>query len=88
MAILLAESTPISRKTYFCDACEWVAQLQERDVTPEEWATILKARAEKCKILPKTKYVRQQFADSGEIRTYRARPEIHAIALKYDLFDE
>jgi len=84
------ESRPIARKEYYCQASDWIdnAGFSEDDYTPEEYAVIQSARAERFKIFPGTKYYRVSGIWEGEATTFRAREALHDICIKYDFYME
>ena len=88
LATLIREETPVARKEYRCQACDWI---REDEITGEyytyaELRKIVKARQEGWRIKKGEKYIKQILNNGGELYTYRARPEIHDICLKYDIF--
>ena len=86
----LRNETPTARKDYHCDACERLLEGGEPDFTRYtvgEWAHILKAKANGYKIKIGDKYMKQVNVHYGDIGTFRAIPEIHAICAKYEYYD-
>ena len=85
---LINESTPVARKHYNCDACEWTfnGDIGPEFYTADELLLIDAAKADKRKILPGQQYVKQTLRDGRELLTYRARVDMHKICLKYDMF--
>ena len=84
MPNLIAETRPRARKQYDCMACEWLFNdLCDywHEMTYSEKKAVVRATQDKEKILPSQVYVRQVLED-GDIYTYRARPDIHAIAVR------
>ena len=80
---------PIARKTYRCDAADWIINsgLCEGDYDPADWAVIRNAEKENYKILPGTKYINIRGLWDGEWSTFRARIELEVICQKYELYE-
>ncbi len=90
MITTIHESTPVARKNYSCNACEFIFNDDYRNgYTFSEYRSIIKARNNNYRILKGEKYIRQWNADeiSGDTWTYRAIPEIHQICIKHELYD-
>jgi hypothetical protein len=91
MRTVLSESTPVARKTYTCNACEWVDNLEvwkEYDLTYHELRAIVKARKNKFCIVPGQRYRKFVQVEDGRLEVFRAIPEIDAICRKYDIYEE
>lgn len=88
---LVTETKPVARKDYHCEASDWIDNTigwDERDFDEEDRETIRKARAEGCKILKGTQYVKLSGKWEGEFSTFRARADLNAICHKYELYAE
>lgn len=90
MATTLSESTPVARKEYPCDAYHWYcwAGLGPDEFEPADWEVIQQVVADRGKIKPGMRYIKQVQIDAGEISAYRARKDMTAICDKYDLWPE
>lgn len=89
--IILSNSTPVARKTYTCNACEWIDNTElwkEETLTYAELRAIVKARRNKFCIVPGQRYMRQVQVIDGQLWTFRAIPEMHVICLKYDVYED
>lgn len=87
----LRDDTPVARKTYLCDASEYVQEwLHQQIFTISEYREIVKAKRQGWKIQPGQKYIKQVGVDEGahEMMVYRAIPDMHDLCLKYDLFPD
>lgn len=85
---LISDSTPIARKEYHCDASGIVREyIQEGIFSIAEYRQIVKAKRQGYRILPGQQYVKQEAAESGTIRVWRAIPDMHDLCIKYDLYD-
>jgi hypothetical protein len=85
---LLRSSNPIARRDYACDACVWLFESNYRyGLTISEYRSIVKAKRNDFKIKAGSKYVYQCCKNYGDFYVFRAIPEIHAICLKYDMYD-
>ena len=89
MSDLIHEENRRARKTYDCMAYEWLENcLFDCDgLTFTERRALVTANRERGKILPGMEYVRQALRDGGDIYTFRARPELHAICVKLDMYE-
>lgn len=86
---LLSERTSVARKKYRCDASARILEVDYyEDFTPEEMALVEKIRDDGCFILPGQTYKRAVYLEGGSLHTYRALPEMDAIAAKYDMWWE
>lgn len=87
----------VARKTYTCNACEWIDALLPYDLldyklTYAELREIVKARRNHWQIVPGQEYIKQAVIyDNHEygthIETWRAIPAIDAICRKYEIYD-
>jgi hypothetical protein len=89
MTTVLRDTVQTARKHYPCDACHaWLrSNYGKNDVTADEWLTVEGAQADRWKIRPGTDYRKVVYVDGG-LYTYRARLDMDALCLKYELFDE
>lgn len=90
MTQLLKQTTPKARKEYDCMASEWV-----RECLPDlsglsftEKRAIVNARAKNYKIEVGETYLRQVVKYDGELISCTMIPEIHAICINHDLYQE
>lgn len=92
MIKIIHQSTPVAKKDYYCNACEFLFELNhptELGLTFSEYRSVVKAKKDRYKILKGQKYIRQFNADSsGNSWTFRGRPDINAICQKHKLYDE
>ena len=80
MADLIQELRPKARKDYICEASVWINELGDlRDYTFtfSEWRAVINARDNNFDIKKGDIYIRQCISDGGELRTFKAIPEIH-----------
>lgn len=84
----LSVRTSVARKVYECHATAHILDIAfYDDFTQEELDQVDKSVEEDGKILPGTSYLRVVYKEDGEIRTYRARPEMDAIAQRHDMWE-
>lgn len=88
MSTVLSETFPVARKDYPCGACEWLNEGGLPDMTFSEAKLYIKARRDGFKIKTGQKYVKQANIFSGDFCCFRARPEMHELCLKYDIYEE
>ena len=85
---MIRNSTPMAKKDYSCDACVWLFESDYRyGLTISEYRSIIKAQRNGCRIKAGSKYIYQCGKYEGDFYVFRAIPEIHAICLKYDMYD-
>ncbi|APD92032.1 hypothetical protein BM525_19305 (plasmid) [Alteromonas mediterranea] len=84
---LRTESTPRARKTYQCDACEWLVNVGTDDLSEDELSLYEQAKSENFSVQPGQTYVKVEGIWDGEFTVFRARPEINAICTKHKLYD-
>ena len=86
---ILSQSTQKANKDYHCDASEWLMNngFGYCDFSFSEKRVIAKARRNKYRITKGDMYLKQNNKFSGEIYTFRAIPEIHAICINHDLYE-
>ena len=82
------ETQPTARKDYHCDASEWLSNFDDSDFDAQDLAIINLARSENNKILKGTKYIKVTGKYEGDFCTFRAKPELNAICIKYDIYDD
>lgn len=84
----LSARISVARKVYACDATAHILDIAFfDDFTQEEMDQVEKSVEEDGKILPGTTYLRVVYKQDGEIRTYRARPEMEAIAQRHEMWE-
>lgn len=89
MIQVIHQSIPTAKKDYDCEASLFIQEgIQWGEFTFSEWRSIVKAKQAGWKIKKGEKYVRQFNTNGSETWTFRARPEIHEICLKYDYYQE
>jgi hypothetical protein len=87
---LCIRSWPRARKTYYCNAAEFILNsgCNEEDFKAYDWEVIQHAEEEGFMILPGEKYVKVRGKWDGEWVTFRARPELDRICHDYDLYED
>jgi len=79
---------PVARKNYMCDACDCFHRMADKgDLTPEEEVAYEAAAADGFKIPRGMKYLKTHGFYDGEPSVFRARPDMDAICIKYDIYD-
>ena len=81
------ESKPSARKAYECDACEWLINVGTDDLSEDELTLYEQAKNESFSIQPGQTYVKVEGIWDGEFTVFRARPEIHELCIKYNIYD-
>lgn len=82
-------SEPVARKEYRCDAAECIHRVAgESDFDGDDLVAYQQARAEGFKILKGTKYMKTSGFWEGEPSVFRARPDLDALCIKFDLYDD
>lgn len=80
-----------ARKEHECMASVWIHECG-LDNLPRmnfsEYRAIINAKLQGWKILKGQPYIHQFLVDGGSGYVFKARPEIHAICLKYDFYPE
>ena len=91
MPEIFREARHTARKTYTCNACEWVSNgetWREHSLTYAELREIAKARRNQWKIVPGQEYIKWVGIEYGEFMVWRGIPAIDAICHKYNVYDE
>jgi len=90
MSTLLTDVIRTARKKHTCDACQWVLNsgLGDEDLTAKEIDHLRQAEADNWQIHPGQKYIHQTGVYEGDFYTFRARQGMHAICLKYKIYEE
>lgn len=85
MVDILSEKIVTARVDHRCDACRIFSDTGygPDDLSPDEWAVVEKARAEKNMILAGQQYRRAVYADGGQLWTFKARLDMDEINAKY-----
>ena len=92
---ILHEKIKTARKTYGCAASEWITNgysiqefIDDYNLPFSERRILAKAKAEKFKILPGTKYLEQVGIYDGDFSCIQCRLDISALTTKYKLNQE
>ena len=92
---ILHEKIKTARKTYGCAASEWITNgysiqefIDDYNLPFSERRILAKAKAEKFKILPGTKYLEQVGIYDGGFSCIQCRLDISALITKYKLNQE
>jgi len=90
MIQVIRETKPIASKDYICMACDFIFALDSFDMgfTFSEYRKIVQARKNSYRIKKGDIYINQFNKHNDETYMFRAIPEIHAICIKYDLYQE
>ena len=89
MPDVIATRYPVARKSYRCDACEWLrGALGAVDFTFAELRLIVQARRNGWMIQPGQMYVLCIQKVDGDFCVFRAIPAIDDLCHKYDLYQE
>ena len=89
MCTVLSDSEPRARKSYNCDASDWILNEGDFDrYTFSEKRDLVKAMRNKWRIQPGEIYSKQVNIWCGEFNVHRAIPALHAICVKYDMYQE
>lgn len=89
MAELISESRPIARIYHHCMASEWILEGDPqlpRLLSFSECRALVVARRDNWEIKKGSRYIRQVCKYEGELFTFKARPELHEICLKHNLY--
>jgi len=87
---LLRSETRKARKRHNCDAWEHYCNSSygDNEFTPDELEVIKGVQSDGGQILPGMQYVYQSSVDADGFCEFRARPDMHAICLKYNLYPD
>lgn len=89
---VIRETTPKAGKEYDCEACLWIINSSsisdDYPFTFGEKRLLVRARRERWRIQSGQVYLRQVNKFDGDLLTFRARPEIHALCLKYHVYED
>lgn len=88
MSTVLSETHPVAKKEYACNACEWLLNAGLPEMPYSEAKLFVLARRDGYKIKKGQRYLKQASIFGGDFCCFRARPEIHALCLKYDVYQE
>lgn len=92
MATILSDTKHIARKTYTCNACEWIENvvvdnLYDYEFTYAELREIVKARRNRWRIVPGQLYRKVVEVEDGYLSVWRVIPAIDAICRKHDIYE-
>lgn len=95
MSRIISSSTPVARKNYGCDACNWIADPGfECDpsfmeiLTFTEKRSIAKAHLNGWRIMKGEKHLQATIVScDGDLVSWRAIPEIDAICREHALYE-
>ncbi len=80
-------TTQKARKDYECEASEWILNACDPDeFSKEDREVIEKAKSEEFMIRKGEQYTKTTGKLEGEFTTFRARLDMNAICIKYDLY--
>lgn len=87
---LMRDETRTARKHHPCDAWEWFcrAGYGDDEFEPDDLLIIQAVRADRGRILPGMPYIYQTSVDGDGWGEFKARQDMHAICIKYDLYPE
>lgn len=92
MDIILHEKIKTARKTYGCAASEWITNgysvqefMDDYKLSFNERRILAKAKAEKFKVLPGTKYIEQVGIFDGDFYCVQCRIDISELITKYGI---
>lgn len=88
--MIIREHLRLARKEYECMASDWIIECGLKNLPPltfAEWRQIIRARDDNWRI-PKGSNYLVQVIKGDDIFTFRARPEMHAICVKYELYPD
>ncbi len=81
-------TSPIARKDYPCDACEWLINTSPDFLSEEEKALFKEAEEDNFKIRKGTAYMKLKGKWDGEFSVFRARPEINEICMRHRIYQD
>ncbi|KZX78272.1 hypothetical protein A3715_10415 [Oleiphilus sp. HI0009] len=83
------QTEPVARKDYRCDATGYLYEvINEGYFSFSDYRLIVKAKRDRWKIKKGQKYIKVVGKWDGEFCTFRARPEMHALCEKHNLYYE
>ena len=90
MVTIISTTNRKARKMHQCNACLFLFEADYRNLgaTVSEYRAIANAKQKNGKIYPGETYDEVFYEDGGAVGTFRQKPEIHEICLKYDLYFE
>lgn len=90
MSRVIKREERTARKHHWCNAWEWFSNSNfgKVDLSPEDWAVVERVMADSGRILPGTRYIHEVGIYYGEIYTFKGRLDMHAICLKYDIYQD
>ncbi len=90
MSELISESRPVSRRDRHCMASEWITNtgLMAGDLTYAERRQVVLARRNGWRIKTGEQYIKQFTKCCGDVGSFVAIPVMHAICLKYDIYED
>lgn len=81
------ETEPKARKSYSCDASQWVIDLIDfQDLPFSEKRSFVRAKRDRFKILPGMKYRKVEGKCEGEFRVWRSRLDMEKIYQEHELW--
>ena len=87
----ISESTPVARKNYGCDACNWISEGMPdvlEGLSYSEIRAIVKARNNGWRIMKGQKHLQATIVScDGDLVSWRAIPAIHDICMEHDIYD-
>lgn len=90
MSRVIRREERTARKSHICDACIWFSNsnLGAHDLDPEDWNIAEAAMNDGGLIIPGTRYIHEVGIYYGEMYTFKGRLDMHAICLKYDIYQD
>lgn len=90
MGEIIYEARLKARKDHECMACVFIIEsgiLDECELSFSEFRSVVKAKRDDLKIKKGQYYLSQTVRFEGELRSFKARPDIHDICIKHDLYE-
>ncbi len=86
---VIKESFHVARKSHDCQGCEMLntAAIQDWSLGFGELRDYAKAKKGNFKINKGERYLKQVNKYEGTIYTFKVKPEIHDICIKYDAYE-
>lgn len=95
MPHLIEHKVVRARKDHHCDGCSQLLDfgstdqiIEEYKLTDTEIISLLGAKKEGFRILKGQTYISQFCRDDGYVYTWKSRPEIYNILVKYKIFED